>query len=206
MEQKPVVPATQASSQPSSPTPSDGVEYWTQWEVQIIGGKWQIDHLPTQRSERAVQAAMLEILKVESPIEPMRAAKLVGLAYDLSSMFEKRANEILSVQIPGTVRDEEGFIYLESQDPNKGWNGWRATRDGDNRKISEVSLPEIVNCMRYLAIKGLGVSEEELFKEAALLFGTKRLTDATKARMSQGLAYGISKGTLRHDGSHIVAG
>jgi hypothetical protein len=135
----------------------------------------------------------------------MRAAKLVGLAYDLSSMFEKRANDILAVHIPGTVRDQEGFIYLESQDPNKGWTGWRATREGDSRKLAEVSLPEIVNGMRHLAIKGLGVSEEELFKDAALLFGTKRLTDATKARMSQALAYGISKGKLRNDGSHIVS-
>jgi hypothetical protein len=199
------VTAEQTEPTPRAPKAEDGLQYWMPWEVQIIGGKWQIDQLPTQRSERAVQVAMLEILKVESPIEPMRAAKLVGLAYDLSSMFEKRANDILAVQIPGTVRDQEGFIYLESQDPNKGWTGWRATRDGDSRKLAEVSLPEIVNGMRHLAIKGLGVSEEELFRDAALLFGTKRLTDAVKTRMSQALAYGLSKGILRNDGSHIVA-
>jgi hypothetical protein len=144
------------------------------------------------------------MLAQESPIEPMRAAKMVGRAYGISAMHEKRAAQILRVSLPGTVRDGEGFIYLESQDPSKGWTGWRATRDGDNRKLAEVSLPEIINGMHHLALKGLGISQEELFKETAFLFGTKRLTDAVTERLSQALSFGLSKGTLRNDGSHIV--
>lgn len=196
-----------SSSYSSSPSNADlETKYWRPWYDQILGPREILDSLPDSQGQEAVRFAMNLMLAQESPIEPMRAAKMVSRAYGISAMHEKRAAQILRVSLPGTVRDGEGFIYLESQDPTKGWTGWRATRDGDNLKLVEISLPEIINGMNHLALKGLGISQEELFKETALLFGTKRLTDAVTERLSHALTIGLSKGTLRNDGSHIVAG
>lgn len=200
--------ATTQASPPtsmSSPMPTSDAGFWTPWEVQIVGGQWQIDSLPGTRSVQAVQDVMQEIVAAEAPIEPMRAARLVGQAYGLSAMRERRAAEILAVSIPGTVRDEEGFIYLKDQDPFNGWSKWRVHREDATRKIDEISLHEISNAMKYLAIKGLGISEEELIKETAIIFGFKRLSDAIKFRMLLAIELAEQKGTLRKEGKYLTA-
>jgi hypothetical protein len=189
----------------AEPAKLENMSYWTPWEIKLIGEKWQLDGLPGREAETAVRSAMELILRTEAPIEPMRAARLVGQAYGLSAMFETRAEEILRVTIPGTTRDQEGFIYLESQNPEGGWANWRSSQLGDSRKISEISLYEISNAMRYLAEISLGITEEELFKETASAFGIQRLTDTVKLRLMLALRTGFSRGTLREDGTHIVA-
>jgi hypothetical protein len=195
-----------ANNPTSSGSQGNEITYWRPWHDQILGPRELLDSLPNSAGQEAVRFAMSLVLPYESPIEPIRAAKIVGKAYGIASMYEKRAAQILRVSLPGTVRDTEGFIYLEEHDPMSDWQGWRATRSGDPRKITEISLPEIGNAMRYLAIKSIGIAPEELFKETAQLFGIQRVTDAIKGRLNSALEFAISKGKLKNDGSHIVSG
>lgn len=182
------------------------IAYWRPWYDQILGPRELLDSLPDSVGQEAVRFAMSLLLSQESPIEPMRAAKIVGKSYGIASMHEKRAAQILRVSLPDTVRDAEGFIYLKEHDPKGDWRGWRATRSGDSRKITEISLYEISNAMRYLAIKSIGIAPEELFKETAQLFGIQRVTDTIKGRLNAALEFAISKGKLKNDGSHVVSG
>ncbi len=60
--------------------------------------------------------------------------------------------------------------------------------------------------MRFLARTGGGISRDELLRETALLFGTRRLTAKPRAHLEFVLARGVQLGQLHEDGAAITCG
>ena len=76
--------------------------------------------------------------------------------------------------------------------------------DDEARVLPEVSPQELVGAMRFLARTGGGIERDELVRETALIFGTRRLTAKPKAHLEAVVGHAVKRGELVCDGDLVV--
>ncbi len=116
-----------------------------------------------------------------------------------------RQADILRLVPDDLRRDaEEHFIWPAGRDPLL-WRGYRG-HDGPpkERPLEEVSVIEISNALSDLAQRAMGISVEELFKEATRLFGGTRVTEAIRARLGRALDHAVRTERLAVAGSVVM--
>ena len=121
-------------------------------------------------------------------MSPTRLAKLVAHAYGLSRVLDDRVVQI-NRAVPVDVRrdPEEGFVWPPGRDPLR-WRGFRRTTGpAKERPLDDVALREIGNAMASIAEHAMGITRDELAKEAYRVFGGTRVTPTARERLDRAL-------------------
>jgi hypothetical protein len=143
------------------------------------------------------------VIEQEGPISRDRLARTVAAAFDLTRVSAARAEAILATVPRGTVTSEEGAFLWPSHLFANSWKEFRRSQDYAGRPLEDISLREISNAMAALCAAAVGMAEEELLRETLRVFGGRRVSTAIGARLSEALAFGLSNGRLRREGSVI---
>lgn len=166
----------------------------------MVDDKKYIQFLHHPRVVEVVVMLISELTRVEGPVSSKRATSFVAKCFGLKSVQTARQEEILeAIPVGQFMRDSEGFIFPVGIDP-KQFKSWGKQSDSSQRAISEISLTEIANAMATICSKTAGMESPELCKQAALAFGTSRLTTAIEKRLFDGEQHGIKIGRLRQEG------
>lgn len=164
---------------------------YVEWTPGRLGDRSVLDDLPHPTASRRVAGAAGDAIEAEGPIHPDRLARLVANAFDLRRVSEDRKESILRAigahHKPGVA---DGFYWPRSMDPGQ-WALARVPAPGQARPIEEIALRELANSMRIVAEETGGMCEDDMMVAALNLFGGRRRTDAVRARLSAGLAFGL---------------
>lgn len=174
-----------------------GETVFVECTTRVVAGREYLDALPHHPGAvEGVQNVMAQVVDIESPVHLPRLAKLVAACFDLTKVNQARTDAILQV-IPAniTVLDDEAFAWSAEMDP-KTWRGFRRTPEGISRPIEVISWREITNAMVSLTSNNLGMNVEELKKETASLFGTKRITENISNYLDDVITRGVRSGKL----------
>jgi len=105
--------------------------------------------------------------------------------------------------VPGDLRrdPEEGFVWPERREPLR-WRGFRRTTGVvKERPLDDVALREIGNAMASIAEHAMGITRDELAKEACRVFGGTRVTPTARERLDRALDVVVREGRVQ-----VVAG
>jgi hypothetical protein len=153
----------------------------------VLGRRSALDSLPSGRYVGDVQTVIRDVVETEGPVSPTRLAKLVAHAYGLNRVLDDRVVQI-NRAVPAELRrdPEEGFVWPEQRDPLR-WKGFRRTSGSSkNRPLDDVALREIGNAMASIAGHAMGITRDELAKEALRVFGGSRVTPTVRERLDRG--------------------
>lgn len=168
------------------------------------GYREYLDRLDERRVAAHVRSAALEIVAVEAPIETTRLARIVGRRYGLQRVQGTRAQTILGVVPRSMIRRSSlgAFVWAEDTPPET-YTIFRRTPEGVERTIQEIAPEEIANAMAHVARISHGVSEDELFRETAAIFGVRRVTVQIRGRLESTLTWAKRSGRLVENGGRI---
>ncbi len=171
----------------------------------VIGRRTALDSLPGGRYAGEVQAVIRDVVETEGPVSPTRLAKLVARAHGLSRVLDDRVVQI-NRAVPGDLRrdPEEGFVWPERRDPLR-WRGFRRTTGAaKERSLDDVALREIGNAMASIAEHAMGITRDELAKEAYRVFGGTRVTATARERLDRALDVLVREGRVQVVGGVVV--
>lgn len=184
-------------------TSSNQIDF-VECKTSVQAGREYLDSLPWHpQAVAAVASAIEQIVNIEGPIHTTRLAKLTAACFDLTKVSPARIDAILS-SVPNTVTlsNDEPFAWPSGIN-SANWLNYRRTPEGVSRPIDQVSKVEIANAMADLTARNLGMSADELKREAAAIFGTKRLTSAIDGYLEEAIAVGVRLGRLEQSDGGI---
>jgi hypothetical protein len=180
-------------------TSADGPEEaWVPFVSDVIGRRTALDSLPGGRYVGEVQAVIRDVVETEGPVSPTRLAKLVAHAYGLNRVLDDRIVQITQA-VPADLRrdPEDGFVWPEARDPLR-WRGFRRTTGSPkDRPLDDVALREIGNAMASITEHAMGITLDELAKEAYRVFGGTRVTPAARERLDRALEVIVREGRVQ---------
>lgn len=179
------------------------VPSWREWLPSGFGPAFVLEQLWDERTQRYLQAAVAEIIRIEGPVKAERAARLLGKMHGLERVRDARVQAIVGAVSSGFATSPDGFWFDPGAAP-EAHQGWSRSNES-NRSVDEISLIEISNAMRDVARVGLGASREELVAATAGALGYRRVTAKIRERLLAGVDEGIRRGVLREQNGYLVA-
>ena len=199
-----------ATAEPTSkvtpPRDAEDEVYVAYGSTELIGDKTTLDQASQPRARALITQALAQVLAVESPIEGRRLARLVGRRFDMSRMTGERVATMLGILRPDQRQDDTfgTFVWVDAEQ-RANWRGFRRPANGASRPIDEIAPEELRNAMVYITRRGISVTEEELYRETAEIFGVGRLTVSIRERLGKVLTRSIADGALLRCGDRITA-
>jgi hypothetical protein len=181
---------------------TDLEESYVPFVTDVIGRRSTLDSLPGGRYVGEVQAVIRDVVETEGPVSPTRLGRMVAHAYGLSRVLDDRVVQINRAVPEDLRRDpEEGFVWPPRRDPLR-WRGFRRTTGpAKERPLDDVALREIGNAMASIAEHAMGITRDELAKEAYRVFGGTRVTPTARERLDRALEVIVRDGRVQ-----VVAG
>lgn len=148
-----------------------------------------------------IQSRAAQVLEQEAPIIESSLIKRVLQSYGISRSTPKLQSRISETctDVTRTSQGEDSVLWKKGQDPDN----YFLFRKSD-RSITEVPARELSNALCYVLHRQIGLSEEDLVREAANLMGYPRmgsniasaLTSAVKGLQQDGLIEQCSNNNL----------
>jgi hypothetical protein len=194
-----------AAAQP--PAPASAHPRYVVAEDSFVGVKEDLDEMawdPTVRA--AVKAEVDDVIDTEGPVEVMRLARLVCRRFDLQRVARKRSADVIALVDQEQLDETEFGTFAWPTNRVRAFeDDFRVPGEDDEaRVLPEVSPQELVGAMRFLARTGGGIERDELVRETALIFGTRRLTAKPKAHLEAVVGHAVKRGELACDGDLVV--
>ncbi|WP_414641202.1 DUF4011 domain-containing protein [Baekduia sp.] len=193
-----VLVASQAMVEPSA-APTDRAPY-AEVEPTQLGTREDLGRTSSPDVRRIIADAVRETVDAEGPIATARLARSIGRRFGFDRVAAARQRFILEALPTERVRSSElgEFAWPADLDPD-AWRGYRTTPEEIDRPLSDLAPEEIINAMADVSAHGQVTNEEELFRATLALFGQRRLTGQTTARLQSCLA-------VAQDASRLVRG
>jgi very-short-patch-repair endonuclease len=151
----------------------------------------------TVHSRRLAEQAE-QVLASETPIVFDLLARRLCEAWGVGRMTERVRSRVERILQLVDHREHDGALWAPGVDP-AGWRGFRASQPGNaDREAEQLPSVEIVNAMVWVLEQHGSLSEEDLMREAARVFGITRLGRAVRAVMQHAMR------RLLRDGAGIL--
>jgi hypothetical protein len=146
---------------------------------------------------RTIASAVRETVDFEGPIATARLARSIGRRFGFDRVAAGWQEFILQAVPAELVRRSElgEFVWPSGVDPDT-WRGYRTTPEDVERPLSDVAPEEIINAMAAVAAERVCTDDEELFRATLALFGQRRLTGPTTARLEPCLDFALRASRL----------
>ncbi|WP_210492100.1 DUF4011 domain-containing protein [Patulibacter sp. SYSU D01012] len=172
-----------------------------------LGVREDLDRTNSRSIRATITAAARRTVEQEGPMTTERLARSVGRRFGFSSVAAARRRFILDL-VPSELihRSELGDFVWPSQIDPATWRGYRATPADMVRPLADIAPEEIVNAMAAVCARSPITSDEQLFRETLAVFGQKRLTGTSQARLARCRDLGLAVSRLVTDGERWRAG
>lgn len=162
-----------------------------------LGSREDLGRTTSPRVRKTIADAVRDTVEVEGPIEASRLARSIGHRFGFDRVASARQRFILQVVPRERIRSSAlgEFMWPANLDPD-AWRGYRATPENMERPLTEVAPEEIVNAMVHSASGRRCSDEEQLFRATLEIFGQRRLTGPTSARLAACLELGVRNSRL----------
>ena len=134
---------------------------------------------------RTIATAVQDTVETEGPIATYRLARSIGRRFGFDRVTSGRQRFILeAVPVELIKRTTLGeFVWPTGLDKDT-WRGYRTTPATINRPLTDIAPEELINAMADTANAGRYDDEHELYRATMLVFGQRRLTSQTIARLA----------------------
>lgn len=162
-----------------------------------LGSREDLGRTTSPTIRAVVAAAVRETVEAEGPITTARLARSIGRRFGFDRVAAGRQRFILEAVPTERVRSSGlgDFVWPTNLDPTE-WRGYRTTPDDVERPLTDVAPEEIVNAMADVAAGSSFANDEELFRATLSLFGQRRLTSQTTARLQECCALAVRDARL----------
>lgn len=171
------------------------VSTWRPLRPQVIGSQEHLDYLHDSQIKDAVREIVEKLTTQEGPVSSERLAKFVAACFGFNRVVAGRILSINGVGYPGHARDDEGFLFPKSVSP-EAYLDWRKSDPESGRALQDVSMQEIINAMKSVALAAQGVAPEQLVKETSRVFGVQKVSKVIATRIEASLALAVESGQL----------
>ncbi|HEY5429484.1 MAG TPA: DUF3320 domain-containing protein, partial [Solirubrobacteraceae bacterium] len=150
-----------------------------------LGTRDDLRRTTSPEVRRIVAAAVRDTVETEGPIATDRLARSIGRRFGFDRVTSGRQRFILEAVpdelIKRTTLGE--FVWPSGLDADV-WRGYRTTPATVNRPLTDIAPEELINAMADTANASRYVDEHELYRATMLVFGQRRLTSQTIARLA----------------------
>ncbi|MAG55752.1 MAG: hypothetical protein CMJ83_05635, partial [Planctomycetes bacterium] len=146
-----------------------------------------------------VAARLAEIIAEEAPIHLDRVARRIARSFSITRLTTKVRDRVLEVlatlPAPAPTRIDD-FLWLPTQDPADHAH-FRPSdpADPEPREAEEIPMEELANATLFILQHQISLPTEALAKELARIFGFSRLGKKLEARMREGIAHAVVRGS-----------
>ncbi|WP_394159772.1 DUF3320 domain-containing protein [Galactobacter valiniphilus] len=154
------------------------------WPIAVVGDVDTLNNLKRSKNSQAVRAVIQEIVEFEGPVHLERVAVLVGRAFGLGRVEEKRKKAIRHQAKNAPVgQDARGFLWPESLDPS-AWREFRPHSEGAPRPFDEIPVEELANAARFLGKRHPDEDRGVLERMVMQTFGYRKRTVRVREQMA----------------------
>jgi hypothetical protein len=150
-----------------------------------LGSRDDLGRTTSPEVRQTIAAAVQDTVETEGPIATDRLARSIGRRFGFDRVTSGRQRFILEA-VPAELikRTTLGeFVWPTGLDKDT-WRGYRITPATINRPLTDIAPEELINAMAYTANAGRYDDEHELYRATMLVFGQRRLTSQTIARLA----------------------
>jgi len=153
--------------------------------------------------------ALAEIVAWEAPVTPPVALRRLASLWSVERVTkraEQRLNDILRMAIGRHRVQRLGDGLWPADAAPEVFTGFRAPGDltESQRDIEEIPLIERVSAVVYTLQRQISLPTEDLEREAAALFGVRRVRQRARAAISQAIDRAIREGNAERHGDTIA--
>lgn len=150
-----------------------------------LGTRDDLGRTTSPEVRQTIAAAVRDTVETEGPITTDRLARSIGRRFGFDRVTSGRQRFILEA-VPAELlkRTTLGeFVWPTGLDKDI-WRGYRTTPATINRPLTDIAPEELINAMADTANADLYNDEHELYRATMLVFGQRRLTSQTIARLA----------------------
>jgi very-short-patch-repair endonuclease len=167
----------------------------------IPAGRRAPDDLFAPRHLAELGKIIDQVLAAEAPMHVDLLARRVGAYFGIGRLTQRVTDQV-RVALAGRGRwgDEADVVWRLDQDP-AGVPAVRVAGQGASarREIDEVPLSEIAAAARIVVERAVGISANDLVRDAARLLGFSRITDRVIERVASGVRNAAERSLIRID-------
>ena len=163
---------------------ADTISEFVPAHARVVGSRDVLDELPARAAAAVVREQVLDVIEAEGPVEVGRLTRIVGRRFGLNAVRSARADDIGRLIPRANLRKGRlgRFAWPDNLDPET-WAGFRFADPDGSRSLDEVAPEEIANAMSAVADEFPGISDEEVLRRTAELFGIVRLGANVRGRL-----------------------
>lgn len=147
-----------------------------------------------------IQNCIREVIKNEAPISRKLLGKRVLAVWGITrsgSRVDSILEEILKgMSLKTSKSNGTIFYWREDQDPKAYFNYRVAEKDDDKRSMDDVCSEEIANGIKVIMDNQVSISQEDLIKETAKMFGFTRMGNIIETSVIGGIEEANKRGDI----------
>lgn len=188
---------------PAARIDTPGMPY-VETDATALGTRADLDRTTSPTVRQVIAAAVRTTVEDEGPITVARLARSVGRRFGFERVTAGRQAFILQALPEERVRRSElgDFAWPPDRDPAT-WRGFRSTPADLDRPLADIAPEEIVNAMAHVAAEQRCSDDESLFRATLAIFGQRRLTGPTTARLTACLHFAEQQSRLIRTGDGL---
>jgi very-short-patch-repair endonuclease len=195
LEERLAAPA--AVSWPSDATP------WRGLGLAPVAGGREVFYEVHARPRLAV--ALLQLVQAHGPVHRDAAYRIVAGAWGLGALG-KRIVAQLDASLLVLTADQRpiargDFLWPQGLDP-RAWRAFRYPAEG-SRDLDTVCPEEVANAAAWVLSRGLSMSQDDLVRETARVFGLAGVTAKARARFAEAVPVLVATGRAALDGERL---
>jgi len=150
-----------------------------------LGMRDDLGRTTSPEVRRTIAAAVRDTVETEGPIATDRLARSIGRRFGFDRVTSGRQRFILEAVPAELIRRTTlgEFVWPAGLD-RETWRGYRTTPADIGRPLSDIAPEELINAMADTANSSRYDDEHELYRATMLVFGQRRLTSQTIARLA----------------------
>ncbi len=154
----------------------------------------------SSENDRIIMKQIMDIMECEAPIGRMVLCKKILSSWGITRLganINRRFDMLFSkMKIKLTMEEEENFCWLPTMNPNNYKEFRMPSNDETKRRVEDIPLEEIGAALVYVVKKQISLSEEDLYREVARVFGYSRCLSNMKERFTKALEKEVKKENL----------
>lgn len=180
--------------------------------------KYQIMELPAvpggadafflQQNDRLLYAQITNVLKKEAPVCRNVLVHRVLSAWGISrsgSRIERRFDEVLGVIQPPQSQINGVVFYWDKENTLEAYDQFRVpAREEERRNMDEIPPQGIGAGVRYILGRQISLSEEDLIRETARLFGFSRGSSTMEENIRRGIRWAEVRDYIRREDGRLI--
>ena len=167
-----------------------------------------VDAFFLQQNDRLLRAQVSNVLKKEAPVCRNVLVHRVLSAWGISrsgSRIERRFDEVLSTIQPPQSQINGVVFYWDKENTLEVYDQFRVpASEEERRNMDEIPPQEIGAGVYHILSRQISLSEEDMVRETARLFGFSRGSSTMEESIRRGIRWAEVRGRIRREDGRLI--